>query len=40
LNCKYLSEEDYKKCVELNEEVGKLLSYRYKNTEKFGVSPL
>ena len=40
INCKYISETDYKNRVETNEEVGKLLSYMLNNPEKFGVSPL
>jgi four helix bundle protein len=40
INCKYISETDYKKEIEINEEVGKLLSYMLNNSEKFGVAPL
>jgi len=40
LNCKYISEEVYNKQFELNQEVGKLLTYMLNNSDKFGVSPL
>ena len=40
LKCKYISETDYKIRIEINEEVGKLLSYMLNNSEKFGVAPL
>ena len=40
LKCKYISETDYKIRIEINEEVGKLLSYMLNNPEKFGVAPL
>jgi four helix bundle protein len=37
LNCKYISPEDHAQLIELNGEVGKLLSYMFNNPEKFGV---
>ena len=37
LKCKYIDEENYKKCYELNREVSKLLIYMINNPEKFGV---
>lgn len=40
LKHKYLNEDFYRKQIELNDEVGKLLSYMYNNPDKFGVSPL
>ncbi len=40
LHCKYITEEVYNRTIELNEEVGKLLSYMYNNPDKFGVAPL
>ena len=40
LKCKYISETDYKLKIEINEEVGKLLSYMLNNPKKFGVAPL
>lgn len=40
IKCKYISETDYNKRIEINEEVGKLLSYMLNNPEKFGVAPL
>ena len=39
-HCKYNAEEEYKRLVELNNEVGKLLSYMINNPDKFGVAPL
>lgn len=38
LNCKYISAENYAQLIELNGEVGKLLSYMFNNPEKFGVT--
>ena len=40
LKHKYMNQNDYQKHYELNQEVGKLLSYMYNNPDKFGVSPL
>jgi len=40
LNCKYISEENYKIKIALNEEVGRLLTYMLSNPEKYGVAPL
>jgi len=40
MKCKYIGETEYKKRIEINEEVGKLLSYMLNNPEKFGVAPL
>jgi len=40
LNCKYITDEIYQKQIQLNEEVGKLLSFMKNNPDKFGVSPL
>lgn len=37
LNCEYITENEYQKHIEINEEVGKLLMYMYKNPDKFGV---
>ena len=37
--CQYIPEEVYKQLVELNNEVGKLLSYMFNNPDKFGVAP-
>ena len=39
LNCHYITEDNYKKQLELNDEVGKLLSYLLNNPDKFGVAP-
>ena len=39
LNCKYITDEIYQKQIQLNEEVGKLLSFMKNNPDKFGVSP-
>ncbi|GAB1416616.1 four helix bundle protein [Paludibacter sp.] len=36
----YLDEKAYSKCVQLNEEITKLLVYMYNNSTKFGVSEL
>ena len=38
-HCQYISEEEYKHLIELNNEAGKLLSYMINNPEKFGVVP-
>ena len=40
LNCKYINGDLYNKHIELNYEVGKILSHMYKNPDKYGVSPL
>ena len=40
LHCKYINTELYNKQVELNCEVGKLLSHMYNNPDKYGVAPL
>ena len=40
LNCKYINSELYNKQIELNYEVGKLLSHMYNNPDKYGVAPL
>ena len=40
LKHKYINEPNYRKQIELKNEVGKLLSYMYNNPDKFGVSPL
>jgi four helix bundle protein len=40
IDCKYISETEYNKGIEINAEVGKLLSYMMANPEKFGVAPL
>lgn len=37
LACNYISNEDYSKCCEKGEEVGKLINYMINNPEKFGV---
>jgi len=34
----YNSDEDYKRLVDLNDEVGKLLAYMMNNPDKFGVT--
>lgn len=39
LDCKYIDETIHQQQTELNEEVGKLLSYMYSNPSKFGVQP-
>jgi four helix bundle protein len=39
-HCKYNDKEEYNRLVELNNEVGKLLSYMMNNPDKFGVTPL
>ena len=39
LNCKYITDDIYQKQIQLNEEVGKLLSFMKNNPEKFGISP-
>ena len=38
LNCHYITEDEYKRLLELNNEIGKLLSFMMNNPEKFGVS--
>ena len=40
LNCKYITDDIYQKQIQLNEEVGKLLSFIKNNPDKFGVSPM
>ena len=40
LSCQYIAEDNYKKQLELNDEVGKLLSYMLINPDKFGVASL
>src|ERR1035437_975992 len=40
LSFHYITEDNYKKQIELNEEVGKLLSYMLNNPDKYGVAPL
>jgi len=40
LSFRYITEDNYKKQIELNEEVGKLLSYMLNNPDKFGVAGL
>ena len=40
INCKYIDQTEYNKGIEINKEVGKLLSYMLNNPEKFGVTPL
>ena len=40
LNCHYIAEDKSKKQLELNDEVGKLLSYMLNNPDKFGVDGL
>lgn len=40
LHCKYINTEIYNKQIELNIEVGKLLSHMYNNPDKYGVTPL
>jgi four helix bundle protein len=40
LHCKYINIDIYNKQLELNFEVGKLLSHMYNNPDKYGVSPL
>jgi len=40
IKCKYITEIEYKQRIEINEEVGKLLSYMLNNPEKFGVALL
>ena len=40
LSCYYIAEDKSKKQLELNDEVGKLLSYLLNNPDKFGVAPL
>lgn len=38
-HCKYIDIEIYNKQIELNIEVGKLLSHIYNNPDKYGVKP-
>ena len=38
LNCKYITKENYDKLININTEVGKLLSYMLSNPDKFGVN--
>ena len=38
-HCHYNSVEDYKRLVDLNNEVGKLLAFMMNNPDKFGVKP-
>ena len=38
LSCHYITEDEYIRLVELNNEIGRLL-YMMNNPEKFGVSP-
>jgi len=40
LQYNYISAEKYSPLIELNNEVGKLLTYMMNNPEKFGVTPL
>ena len=40
LSCQYCTEDEYKQLIELNNEVGRLLTYMMNNPDKFGVSPL
>ena len=40
LSCHYIAEDKSKKQLELNDEVGKLLSYMLNNPDKFGVDGL
>jgi four helix bundle protein len=40
LKCNYNTIEEYNRLIELNNEVGRLLTYMMNNPEKFGVSPL
>ena len=35
--CEYISQEQYQKLLDLNDEVGKLLHHIYNNPEKYGV---
>lgn len=35
--CEYISQEEYQKLLDLNDEVGKLLHHIYNNPEKYGV---
>jgi len=39
LKCHYCTENEYNQLIELNNEVGKLLSFMMNNPEKFGVTP-
>lgn len=40
LHCHYITEDEYKRLIELNEEVGRLLSYMVNHPDKFGVTPI
>ena len=37
--CEYINEENYKKLIELTDEVGKLINHMILNPQKFGVKP-
>ena len=37
--CTYINNEDYKRLVDLTDEVGKLINYMILNPQKFGVKP-
>ena len=37
--CEYINDEDYKKLIDANDEVGKLINYMILNPPKFGVKP-
>jgi four helix bundle protein len=39
-HCKYIDTEIYNKQIELNNEVGKLLSHMYNNPDKYGATSL
>lgn len=38
LECKYITEETYKRLLALNDEVGKLLYHIYSNPNKYGAT--
>ncbi len=38
--CGYINDDSSLQLIELNEDIGKLLSYIFNNPDKFGVSPL
>ena len=40
LSCNYITTDLHIKQIEINEEVGKLLTFMHNNPDKFGVSPL
>lgn len=40
LSCNYITTDLHNKQIEINEEVGKLLTFMHNNPDKFGVSPL